>query len=146
MWFWRAQRYIFFMFYKEKDCDPIRTHTLNLYIFDKFSRLFIFGAVLNPDSAIEPIRMNLIQAFSPLTKIWAWIPHPYGMGLKYIWLSALSGNGYVQGTRCPNANFANERSTHRRDAMICVSTTCTPVIPNAVRNPARKRKDSSLTL
>ncbi|WP_155642600.1 hypothetical protein [Tannerella forsythia] len=39
--------------------------------------------------------MNLIQAFSPLTKIWAWIPHPYGMGLKYIWLSALSGNGYV---------------------------------------------------
>ncbi len=95
MWFWRAQRYIFFMFYKEKDCDPIRTHTLNLYIFDKFSRLFIFGAVLNPDSAIEPIRMNLIQAFSPLTKIWAWIPHPYGMGLKYIWLSALSGNGYV---------------------------------------------------
>ncbi|WP_143596631.1 hypothetical protein [Tannerella forsythia] len=73
-------------------------------------------------------------------------PHPYGMGLKYIGLAALSGNGYVQGTRCPNANFANERSTHRRDAMICVSTTCTPVIPNAVRNPARKRKDSSLTL
>ena len=51
--------------------------------------------VFIPDSTIEEIRMNLIQAFSPLTKIWAWIPHPYGMGLKYIWLSALSGNGYV---------------------------------------------------
>ena len=73
-------------------------------------------------------------------------PHPYGMGLKYIGLAALSGNGYVQGTRCPNANFANERSTHRRDAMICVSTTCTPVIPNAVRNPARKERFIADTL
>ena len=108
---------------------------------------YIFmDADITPDSAIEEIRMNLIQAFSPPNKVRMSIPHPYGMGLKYIWLSALSGNGYVQGTRCPNANFANERSTHRRDANHCVSTTCTSVIPNAVRNPARKRKDSSLTL
>ena len=41
---------------------------------------------------------------------------------------------------------ANERSTHRRDAMICVSTTCTPVIPNAVRNPARKERFIADTL
>ena len=34
----------------------------------------------------------------------------------------------------------NERSTHRRDANHCVSTTCTSVIPNAVRNPREEEK------
>ena len=37
---------------------------------------------LIPDSAIEEIRMNLIQAFSPPNKVRMSIPHPCGMGLK----------------------------------------------------------------
>ena len=35
-----------------------------------------------PDSAIEKIRKNLIQAFSPPNKVQMSIPHPYGMRLK----------------------------------------------------------------
>jgi len=35
-----------------------------------------------PDYAIEEIRMNLIQAFSPPNKVRMSIPHPCGMGLK----------------------------------------------------------------
>ena len=38
--------------------------------------------LINPDSAIEEIRMNLIQAFSPPNKVRMSIPHPCGMGLK----------------------------------------------------------------
>ena len=71
--------------------------------------------------------MNLIQAFSPPNKVRMSIPHPYGMGLKYIGFAALSGNGYVQGTRCPNANFANGRESTQITAF---------VIPNVVRNLA----------
>jgi len=38
--------------------------------------------VFIPDSTIEEIRMNLIQAFSPPNKVRMSIPHPCGMELK----------------------------------------------------------------
>ena len=44
--------------------------------------------------------MNLIQAFSPQIKVCASIPHPCGMGLKYIGLSALVCSSGVELLKC----------------------------------------------
>ena len=49
---------------------------------DWLDPLEINPQTLNPDYAIEEIRMNLIQAFSPPNKVRMSIPHPCGMGLK----------------------------------------------------------------